>query len=262
MRARRLLKFLAWSAWLLAGAAPAQEAAGNGTRLPPAHGDAPQLSVIPQVAQAPRAVPIPTLAADSVAAPLPATRDQLASRQRLLESLNDGRVANGSLRESGLEAGDEVYRDGDTLAVVRLSGLSREFFWLEGPVDLQRVQFVPEPGGHYRVNASINPQAPVAHRISAAELHRVVNAEVPAAGSAERARLQRLCNNGKTIAATIRPGGLLPADRLLLGQKAVVMVRREGNDMARYWLKGRIDLGQGGLQKVDGNVYEVIGVVH
>lgn len=41
-----------------------------------------------------------------------------------------------------------------------------------------------------------------------------------------------------------------------------MVVRREGNDMARYWLKGRIDLGQGGLQKIDGNIYEVIGVVH
>lgn len=39
----------------------------------------------------------------------------------------------------------------------------------------------------------------------------------------------------------------------------IVVARREGNSMARYWLTGSIDLGQTGIQKLDGNVYRVTG---
>jgi len=38
-----------------------------------------------------------------------------------------------------------------------------------------------------------------------------------------------------------------------------VVIRREGNAMARYWLAGSIDLGQTGLQQTDTHIYQVVG---
>jgi len=48
----------------------------------------------------------------------------------------------------------------------------------------------------------------------------------------------------------------------LVDGNAILVARREGNTMTRYWLDGSVDLGQSGLQRVDANLYQVTGVVH
>ncbi|HJU07045.1 MAG TPA: hypothetical protein VJ727_00995 [Rhodanobacteraceae bacterium] len=222
-----------------------------------------RIVAVPQVSHQPQVVPIPTSAANptGVKSELPgapaATGD--AARQRLLSALNDGRPAAGELREAQLQSGDQLYSDGGTLAVVRLEGLRRSFYWLTGPVDLQRAQYSPQGSGRYLVTGSVNPKAPPTHR---SETRRVVDARVPAAHDTTRAALERQYNNGQPVTTSLHVRELQPEDRLLIDGKTILVVRREGNLMTRYWLEGSIDLDQSGVRKTDQNLYEVTGSVH
>lgn len=220
-----------------------------------------KIETVPQVSQRPEVVPIPTNAVNptGIKSVLPTSQGNTGARQRMLTSLNDGRPATGSIGEAGLQSGDQVYSDGGTLAVVRLEGLHREFYWLEGPVDLQRVQFSPQDGGRYEVTGTIDPKSPAVHRGGAGASHHVVVAAVPSADSPTRARLQQQYNNGQSITAHLGTGQLQPEDRLVTDGNTILVVRREGNSMNRYWLNDSIDLGQSGLQKIDTNVYRVNG---
>lgn len=215
---------------------------------------------VPQVSHPLAVVPIPTTAIDAASAkpavPESSRQADAGIRQRMLASLNDGRPAMGSLTEGQLQSGDQVYADGDTLAVVRLEGLRRSLYWLQGPVDLQRVQYMPQADGRYQVVGAIDPKAPPVHRNGG---HDVVASNVPPAGSAARGRLEQQYNNGQPITGSLTAARLQPEDRLLVDGGAIIVARREGNSMARYWLSGSIDLEQTGIQKVDGNVYRVIG---
>lgn len=238
------------------GQQPAASAASQ-----PAPQAASTIVAVPQVSHQPAVVPIPTTAINSTGAqpamPEPPLHTDASARQRLLASLNDGRPAMGSLTEGELQPGDQVYSDGDTLAVVRLEGLHRSLYWLQGPVDLERVQYLPRAGGSYQVTGTIDPKAPATHR-STGGAHVVVS-NTPAAGSAARARLEQRYNNGQPITRSLTIAGLQPEDRLLVDGGSVIVARREGNSMGRYWFNGSIDLGQTGIQKLDGNVYRVIG---
>lgn len=217
---------------------------------------------VPQVSHQPVVVPIPTAAINTAdvkpVVPAASLDSDASVRQRMLASLNDGRPAMGSLTEAQLRSGDQVYADGGTRAVVRLEGLHRDLYWLQGPVDLQRVQFMPQGSGHYEVIGLIDPKAPVVHR-QGANAHQVVASVIPAPGSAARARLQQQYNNGQPITGSLAVARLQPEDRLLVDGTVVIVARREGNSMTRYWLSGSIDLGQSGIQKLDGNAYRVVG---
>lgn len=241
--------------------APVQQAPASAAPQP-APEMASNIASIPQVSHQPAVVPIPTAAINGggVASQALAARanDGAAVRQRMLASLNDGRPAMGALGESQLRPGDQVYADGDTRAVVRLEGLHRSLYWLQGPVDLQRVQFMPQGDGHYEVTGTIDPKAPAAHRVGA-DAHRVVKASVPVAGSAVRSRLEQQYNNGQPITGSLTVARLQPEDRLLVDGDTIIVARREGNSMARYWFSGSIDLGQTGIQKLDGDTYRVAG---
>src|SRR5690348_15972880 len=240
--------------------APAQYAPASASP-PPAPETAGNIAVVPQVSHQPTVVPIPTAAINSTGAK-PMVPDAQGSngeaRQHMLASLNDGRPAMGSLTESQLRSGDQVYANGTTLAAIRMEGLHRDLYWLQGPVDLQRVQFMPQGEGHYQVTGTIDMKAPAAHRTAANGPH-VVASKIPATGSAARARLEQQYNNGQPITGDLAAARLQPEDRLLVDGGAIIVARREGNSMARYWLDGSIDLGQSGLQKVDANVYRVTG---
>jgi hypothetical protein len=255
---------------LAAAPAPMQASAPMQAPAQPAPGPAPQpapqaandIVAVPQVSHQVAVVPIPTAAINTTGArPVmsePASHSDASARQRMIASLNDGRPAMGSLTEAQLQSGDQVYSDGDAVAVVRLEGLHRNLYWLQGPVDLQRVQYMPQGPGHFAVTGRIDPKVPAAHRTSS-DAHRVVASSIPPAGSAARAQLEQRYNNGLPITGNLTPASLQPEDRLLVDGDAIVVARREGNSMARYWLSGSIDLGQTGIQKVDANVYRVIG---
>lgn len=236
--------------------APVQQAPANAA--PQVAGD---IVAVPQVSRQPAVVPIPTAAINPArvqpAGP-EASHSDVSVRQRMLASLNDARPAMGSVTEGQLQSGDQVYADGETLAVVRLEGLHRSLYWLKGPVDFQRIQFMPEGGGHYQVTGPIDPKAPAVHR-KAANARQAFAASVPVSGSAARTRMEQQYNNGQPILGSLTAARLQPEDRLLVDGDAIVVARREGNSMARYWLSGSIDLGQTGIQKLDVNVYRVTG---
>ena len=241
-------------------AAPNPQAAAPAVKAAPQPAQ-PQLSAVPQVSNRPAVVPTPTATPNptGVKPALPQAEPNAgAARTRLLATLNGGRPALGSLGEGQLQPGDQVYEDGNTRAAVRLEGLHRSFYWLSGPVDLQRVQYSPLGGGRYEVNGRIDPAAPAKHRAEP-QGSREVAAAVPASGSPARARLERDYNNGNPITDRIGVAQLQPDDRLLVDGNTVLVVRREGNSMARYWLEGSIDLSQRGLQKTDANIYRVTG---
>ncbi|HEY3520380.1 MAG TPA: hypothetical protein VGK80_04990 [Rhodanobacteraceae bacterium] len=247
---------------------PAEPTSHLPTALPPAAPPvqpAPppsRIVAVPQVAQQPAVVPIPTSAVNptGVKPTLPAAQAESrgAALQRLQAALNGGRPAAGELHEAQLQPGDQIYSDGDALAVVRLEGLRRSLYWLTGPVDLQRVQYSPQGNGRYQVTGPVDPEARPAHR---SEARRVVAAHVPAANEATRMRLERQYNDGQSITGTLRVRQLQPEDRLLVDGNTILVVRREGNQMARYWLDGSIDLGQTGVRKAEGNLYQVTGSV-
>ncbi|MEO7148629.1 MAG: hypothetical protein ABIY40_01605 [Rhodanobacteraceae bacterium] len=221
----------------------------------------PSISAVPQVSHRPEVVPIPTAAANptGIKSVLPATGMDSEAQQRLLANLNEGRPATGSLSEAQLQTGDQIYSDGNTLAVIRLEGLRRALYWLQGPVDLQRIQYSPEGNGRYQVTGTIDLKISASHRARAGSAHRVIVASEPPAGSAVRSRLERQYNDGQAITGRLDVKQLQQDDRLLLDGNAVVVVRRERNSMARYWLDGSIDLGQTGLQRTDTNIYQVVG---
>ncbi len=228
---------------------------------PPAPPPQGNIVAVPQVSQQPAVVPIPTSATNPTGAKpaLPVAPSGDEARQRLLAALNNDRPAAGELHEAQLQSGDQVYSDGDTLAVVRLEGLQRSLYWLTGPVDLQRVQYSPQGNGRYLVIGPIDPKAHAAHRPSA---RQVIVAHMPAANDAARARLEKLYNNGQPITDSLKVAQLQPEDRLLVDGNTILVVRREGNLMSRYWLDGSIDLGQNGVLKVDTNLYQVTGSLH
>ncbi|MER3546071.1 MAG: hypothetical protein C4338_00155 [Rhodanobacteraceae bacterium] len=174
---------------------------------PPAQPPHTNIVALPQVSQQPAVVPIPTSGANptGVKPALPAAQAPSSgdARQRLLTSLNGGRPADGELHESQLQSGDQVYSDGDTLAVVRLEGLRRSLYWLTGPVDLQRVQYSPQGNGRYLVTGPIDPKAPAVHRVGG---RRVVAAHLPAANDPARKRLEQQYNGGLPITASLSVG--------------------------------------------------------
>lgn len=223
---------------------------------------APSFTAVPQVSQQPAVVPIPTSGANptGIKSVLPSAPSlpHTSVQTRMLTNLNDGRPAQGSLTEAQLQSGDEVYSDGGTLAVVRMDGLSRSFYWLTGAVDLQRVQFSPQGNGRFEVTGPIDVKAAPTHRADNGSRH-VVASSAPAAGSATRSQMERLYNSGHAIGDRIGVAQLQQGDRLLLDGNTILVVRRDGSSMARYWLHGSIDLGQSGVQADGSNVYEVTG---
>lgn len=221
----------------------------------------PNVTAVPQVSRQPTVVPIPTGGANPGSLPSVQPPPLLANpqaRTRLLTSLNNGRPAAGSLSESALQSGDQIYVDGDTMAVVRMEGLSRNLYWLTGTVDLQRMQYSPLGNGRFEVTGPIDPKAPPTHRARKGA-HHVVTSGVPAAGSATRSQMERLYNDGQRIANRIGVARLQPDDRLLLDGNTILVVRREGNSMERYWLDGPIDLEQTGIRPDGANIYQVTG---
>ncbi|MBS0432019.1 MAG: hypothetical protein JSS21_06395, partial [Proteobacteria bacterium] len=131
-------------------------------------------------------------------------------------------------------------------------------YWPPGPADLQRLQSPPQPNGPHPPPGSIHPHAAPVRRSDA---HLRIVAHVPAVNDPSRARLERQYNNGQRITGSLLVRRLLPEDRLLVDGNTILVARREGNVMARYWLDGSIDLGQSSVLKIAANLYQVTGSV-
>lgn len=194
-------------------------------------------------------------AAEKAAAEKAAADKREAARTTMLKNLNEGRPAEGDLEVGKLQAGDVVYVDGDLRGVVRRGSSRLQFYWLQGDLNLDRVELSPNGDGRYKVMRTIDPSAtPVLRTRSGGTLA----AAVPADGSAARKSLQDQYAEGRAVADALKPSDLRQGDTIYTGQGAALVVRRAGGQLARYWLDGSLDLGQIGLKSQGGNVYKVL----
>ncbi|HST28940.1 MAG TPA: hypothetical protein VLK26_11300, partial [Rudaea sp.] len=184
-------------------------------------------------------------AAEKAAAEKAAADKREAARNAMLKNLNEGRPAEGDVQVGKLQVGDVVYVDGDLRGVVRRSSSRLQFFWLQGDLNLDRVELSPNGEGRYKVLRAIDASAtPVLRTRSGGTFA----AAVPADGSAARKSLQDQYADGRAVADSLKPVDLRQGDTIYTGQGAALVVRRAGGQLARYWLDGSLDLSQIGLQ--------------
>jgi hypothetical protein len=212
---------------------------------------APQVQTPPPAAQQ-------VAVAKPAAAPVPAAPDVTKIQQRMEESLNNGRAAEGPLSVSGLQPGDFIFVDGSVRAVVRRESLRPRMFWLDGDLDLRRAELKELGTNRYQVINPIAGGANYALRDERSADTKSLVATIPPANAPERATFERDYNDGHSIDETITVEKLRAADLVYAGKGMAVVVRREGPKLTRYWLEGTLDLGQAGLQKDGTNKYKVI----
>jgi len=188
------------------------------------------------------------------AAAAKAEADRVAGiRARMEKAFNEGKASAGTLGASALETGDMIVVDGEIRGVVRRAGAHTQLFWLEGDLNLDRVEVLPIGENRYKINEPLKSN--VVLRTHEKTQNFVAN--VPAPDAAERKSLEQQYAEGKDIVETLRPAELKEADMLFTGKGAAVVTRRSGNELLKYWLQGDINLGQSGLSKQGANAYRV-----
>jgi len=188
------------------------------------------------------------------AAAAKAETDRIAGiRARMEKAFNEGKASAGTLGASALETGDMIVVDGDIRGVVRRSGAHTQLYWLDGELNLDRVEVLPIGENRYKINEPL--KSTVVLRTHEKTQNFVAN--VPAPDAAERKSLEQQYAEGKDIVETLRPVELKEADMIYTGKAAAVVMRRSGNALLKYWLQGDINLGQTGLSKQGPNAYRV-----
>ncbi len=186
-----------------------------------------------------------------------AAADHVAQiRQRMEKNLNEGKPAEGALTVAQLQKDDQLFVDDGVRGVVRLSGAHRQLFWLEGELNLERVELVPVGEDHYKIAEPIRETANPVLRTRGLSGHFV--GRVPAADAAERKTLQDQYAEGREVTETLHPADLRAGDVVFTGQSAAVVVRRSGTLVSRFWLDGDLNLAQTGLTKQAANAYRVL----
>ncbi|GAA0705302.1 hypothetical protein [Dokdonella soli] len=209
----------------------------------------PPQAAAPVAAQAPRPAAAPANTAPTVA-------DADAIRSRFEQSLNNGRSAEGTLPVSGLQSADTIYVDGPVRAVLRREGLKPVLYWLDGDLDLRRTELKVIASNRYQVLSAIHGEGTLRREFS--NEAATLQAREPAADAPARLALEKSLNDGRTISDTLEPAKLHSGDVIYSNGTAVVVVRRQGNDLSRYWLIGSLDLHQTGLQADGANKYKVL----
>lgn len=211
---------------------------------PPAPAPAPVQAPPPT----PAAAPTPPPAAKPAA---PAVDPSVAVRERFEQNLNGGNAAKGEIEQTQLQKGDLIYIDGDVRAVVRRDRLGTTLFWLSGELNLQRAELKPLAENRYEVMNKITGSSNISLRGVAGEA-QMFAAKVPAEGDAERADMEKSYAEGRPVGRSLRVDQLAQGDMLYLGKTSALVVRRDGGQLARYWLDGELNTNQVGLQKEKG----------
>lgn len=175
------------------------------------------------------------------------------ARRRLETSVNGGRSAVGTLTVARLQSGDTLYVDGDVRAVTRREGRAIVMYWLDGDLDLRRTELRPLGTNRYQVLSQIRGEGRLRE-----EQATILDARIPAAKSEARLALERQLNDGRTVTESLEPARLVKDDILYVNGDAVLVVRRIGRDLVRYWLVGSFDPTQTGVQADGTNRYKVL----
>lgn len=214
----------------------------------------------PAAAPAPSSVTPPPHALATLPAPKSAPAapvvDVAAIRGRFEQSLNKGRAAQGTLAVAALQSGDAIYVDEPVRAIVRREGIRPTLYWLDGDLDLRRTELKVVAPNRYQVMTVIRGDGSL--RREFADSLAAFDAHEPADGAPARTVLERKFNDGKRISLRLDVGKLRGGDIVYTGDGAAVVVRRDGNDLQRYWLDGSLDLRQTSLQPDGANKYRVV----
>ena len=232
---------------------PAPVPASRPVEPPPA----PKPVEVPPPAPAPvQPEPIPTPPPAPVAAPkqaapaaAPAVDQRAAARQRLEQSLNEGRPAGGDLDALQLRKSDVVYIEGDVRAVVRRDRLKTQLYWLTGELNVKRAELKPVGENRYEVVDDIKSNSNISLRNDVTGGSQIFTGKVPGEGDAEREEMQKSYGEGRPITRSARADQLRQGDIVYLGKSAAIIVRRDGTTLVRYWLEGALNLNQRGVQK-------------
>lgn len=137
-------------------------------------------------------------------------------------------------------------------AVARRDSLGVGLYWLTGELNLQRAELKPLAQNRYEVVDKITATANISLRNTATGEAQVFNASVPGDGDAERAEMEKLYAEGRPVGRSVRIDQLSQGDFVYLGKSSALVVRRDGGQLARYWLDGALNTNQVGLQKEKG----------
>ena len=196
-------------------------------------------------------------AAAAKAAAEKAAADKIASTKKTMEqNVNGGRAAEGTLGVAQLQKDDQIFIDGSIRGVVRRNGARTQLFWLDGDLNLERVELLPLSDNHYKVVDAIRETSSPILRTKAVGGHLIAN--VPAPDAAERKSLEQQYAEGRAVTVSIAPTDLRAGDTIYAGKSVALVVRLAGTKYLRYWLDGDLNLAQAGLQKQSGSVYKVI----
>ena len=157
---------------------------------------------------------------------------------------------------SDLAVNDLIYVDGPVRAVVRRDGLHTRLYWLEGDLDLRRAELKSIADDRYQVIEALRG-GNIALRSEETAAPHEFTAAVPGDKAPERTSLEKLYNDGRRINGTTTPERMKAGDILYTGKGAAVVIRRDGNDLIRSWLEGKVNLNQRGLQKDGPAKYKV-----
>lgn len=195
----------------------------------------------------------------AAAAPPKPVVDAEAIRDRMRQSLIEGRPAEGSLAVSSLQSGDVIYVDEPVRGVVRREGLKAVLYWLDGDLDLRRTELKPSAANRYQVMSAIRGEAALRREFDTSKAELV--AGVPDDGAPVRTALEKAFNDGRRITERLTAAELREGDVIYTGTTAAVVVRRDGKDLLRYWLDGSFDLRQSSVQADGPGKYRIRGSV-
>jgi hypothetical protein len=231
----------------------------------PAAAPIPAPVAAPAVSSGPAAAPGSASAAPAprAAAPAPrsSTRDaEIATiKRRVEQNLNGGEAVTRSLTQVQLEPGDVIYDRGLVKAVQRRGGLRNQIYWLDGAIELRRIELKEVGPGRYQVMERIRGDgAKVTLRTERTTERQMYTADAPARHAAERKQMEQRYNGGNPITAEVPASGLRQRDIVYVGDNLGVVVRVDGLALERYWLVGKVDLGRAELIKDGANKYRVL----
>ncbi|MBS0589637.1 MAG: hypothetical protein JSR65_03245 [Proteobacteria bacterium] len=183
------------------------------------------------------------------------TGAEIATTQRAFENqLNLGAPATGTLRPMQLRKGDEIFVHGPVRAVVRRDRARSQLFWIDGDLQIDRVEIVKTGTDRYRVDEPLRDVANPSLRAMHTE-PRILATIIPA--GRVRVDMEKHFNDAKAITAKLRAEDLRYGDLFYVYRNHAVIFRRNDLNFDRYWLDGDIDLNQAGVVK-EGDAYRIV----
>jgi hypothetical protein len=225
----------------------------------PTPAPAPAQAVAPAPAQPVAAAPAPAAAPATPAASSGSAEAEAAAIKRRLEaSLNGGARITRSISQTSLEPKDVLYVRGEVIAVQRRDSLRSQLYWLEGGIELMRVELRESGPNRYVVVEPIRNVDNPRLRAVRVEESALFTAGAPDKHAEERAQMERRYGSGRPIEASLGPTQLRQRDVVYVGDDLSVVVRVSGLELERYWLVGPINLGRVELLKDGNNKYRVM----